>query len=155
MKKELSFILNGENVITEVEPEWTLLYLLREVFELKGTKEGCGYGECGACTVVLDGKAINSCIFPAEEAAGRSVVTIEGLMSKEGNLHAIQQAFVDHGAVQCGFCSPGMIMSAYSLLEENEQPTDDEIKEAIEGNLCRCTGYVQIIEAIRSIAAGR
>jgi aerobic carbon-monoxide dehydrogenase small subunit len=155
MRKELSFILNGENVKVEVEPEWTLLHLLREIFEMKGTKEGCGYGECGACTVVIDKKAVNSCIFPVEEVEGRDVLTIEGLMSKEGALHAIQQAFVDNGAVQCGFCTPGMIMSAYALFQEKAQPTEEEIRESIEGNLCRCTGYVKIIDAMKSVAVGR
>jgi len=154
MRKELSFVLNGEEVLVEVEPHWTLLYLLREVLGLKGSKEGCGYGECGACTVVIDGKAVNSCIFPVMEAQGRSVVTIEGILPKDGSLHPLQRSFVDHGAVQCGFCSPGMIMSAYGLLQEKTDPTDEEIKESIEGNLCRCTGYVKIIEAIRSAAKG-
>jgi carbon-monoxide dehydrogenase small subunit len=151
MRKELSFVLNGEEVLVEAEPHWTLLYLLREVLGLKGSKEGCGYGECGACTVVIDGKAVNSCIFPVMEAQGRSVVTIEGILPKDGSLHPLQRSFVDHGAVQCGFCSPGMIMSAYGLLQEKTDPTDEEIKESIEGNLCRCTGYVKIIEAIRSV----
>ena len=151
MRKELSFVLNGEEVLVEVEPHWTLLHLLREVLGLKGSKEGCGYGECGACTVVMDGKAVNSCIFPAMEAEGRRVVTIEGILSKDGSLHPLQQSFVDHGAVQCGFCSPGMIMSAYGLLQEKADPTDEEIKESIEGNLCRCTGYVKIIEAIKAV----
>ncbi len=154
MKKEISFVLNGETVGTEVEPHWTLLYLLREVMGLKGTKEGCGHGECGACTVIVDGKAVNSCLFPAIEAGGCSVKTIEGLTAKDGSLHPLQVAFIEHGAVQCGFCSPGMIMSAYALLDENVRPTDDEIKEGIEGNLCRCTGYVQIIEAIKSAVGG-
>ena len=154
MKKEISFVLNGEAVGTEVEPHWTLLYLLREVMGLKGTKEGCGHGECGACTVIVDGKAVNSCLFPAIEAGGCSVKTIEGLTAKDGSLHPLQVAFIEHGAVQCGFCSPGMIMSAYALLDENVRPTDDEIKEGIEGNLCRCTGYVQIIEAIKSAVGG-
>jgi carbon-monoxide dehydrogenase small subunit len=154
MKKEITFMLNNEEVSTEVDPGWTLLYLLREVFELKGTKEGCGYGECGACTVILDGKAVNSCILPALEAEGRSVITIEGLASKNGTLHRLQESFIDQGAVQCGFCTPGMIMSAHALLSENADPTDNEIKESIEGNLCRCTGYVKIFDAIRS-AAGR
>lgn len=154
MKKEITFMLNHEQVSVEVEPQWTLVYLLREVFEMTGTKEGCGYGECGACTVILDGKAVNSCILPALEVEGRSVLTIEGLSRENGSLDHIQQAFVDHGAVQCGFCTPGMIMSAHALLSENANPTDDEIKESIEGNLCRCTGYVKIIDAIRA-AAGR
>ncbi len=154
MKKELSFVLNGEDVLVEVEPHWTLLYLLREVLELKGTKDGCGEGECGACTVVIDGQAVNSCLFPVMEAEGRSVTTIEGLRALDGGLHPLQKAFIEHGAVQCGYCSPGMIMSAYALLQEKAEPSDDEIKDSIEGNLCRCTGYVKIIEAIRSAAKG-
>ncbi len=154
MKKEMRFLLNNEEVSVEVDPRWTLLHVLRVVLELTGTKEGCGYGECGACTVILDGKAVNSCILPVMEAEGRSVTTIEGLASRDGRLHRLQQAFVDHGAVQCGYCTPGMIMSAHALLSENANPTDDEIKESIEGNLCRCTGYVKIFDAIRS-AAGR
>jgi len=153
MKQELSFFLNGEAVKVEVEPERTLLYVLRETFGLKGTKEGCGYGECGACTVIVEGKAVNSCILPVMEAEGRSVITIEGLLAKDGGLHPLQQAFVDHGAVQCGFCSPGMIMSAYTLLSDNPHPTEDEIRDGIAGNLCRCTGYVQIIEAIKAVSA--
>ena len=154
MKRHLSFELNGERVETEAEEHWNLLYLLREVLELKGTKDGCGYGECGTCTVVIDGKAVNSCLFPVMEAEGRSVITIEGLRAPDGDLHPLQKAFIEHGAVQCGYCSPGMIMSAYALLQEKAEPSDDEIKDSIEGNLCRCTGYVKIIEAIRSVARG-
>jgi len=154
MKRHLSFELNNERVETEVEEHWNLLYLLREVLELKGTKDGCGYGECGTCTVVIDGKAVNSCLFPVMEAEGRSVITIEGLRAPDGSLHPLQKAFIEHGAVQCGYCSPGMIMSAYALLQEKAEPSDDEIKDSIEGNLCRCTGYVKIIEAIRSVARG-
>ena len=155
MGRELSFELNGEEIKVEVEPHWTLLYLLREKLGLKGTKEGCGYGECGACTVIVEGKAINSCLYPVMEAEGKRVTTIEGLTTKEGALHPLQQAFVDHGAVQCGFCTPGMIMSAYALCQEKALPTDEEIREGIEGNLCRCTGYALIIEAIRAASAGR
>lgn len=155
MTTPIEFQLNGEAVRADVEPHWTLLHLLREVFELTGVKEGCGYGECGACTVIMDGKAVNSCLLPALEAEGHNITTIEGVMSKDGSLDRIQQAFVDHGAVQCGFCTPGMIMSAKALLEEKSNPTDDEIREAIEGNLCRCTGYVKIIDAIKSAAEGR
>ncbi len=154
MRREIEFTLNGEKVKAEAEPDWTLLYLLREVFLLKGTKEGCGYGECGACTVILDGKAVNSCIFPVMEVEGRSVTTIEGMRTDKGELHPLQQAFMDHGAVQCGFCTPGMIMSAHALLAEQSNPTEDEIRTSIEGNLCRCTGYVQIIQAIKSVAGG-
>jgi aerobic carbon-monoxide dehydrogenase small subunit len=155
MKSEIAFIVNGDEVKVEVEPQWTLLHVLREVLGLKGTKEGCGYGECGACTVIIDGKAVNSCIFPIMEAEGKKVTTIEGLASGDGKLNPVQQAFMDHGAVQCGFCTPGMIMSAQALLDEKEKPSVDEIKGSIEGNLCRCTGYVKIIEAIQSIAEGR
>jgi carbon-monoxide dehydrogenase small subunit len=155
MKKEMQFTLNGESVAMEVDATWTLLYLLREVLELTGTKLGCGYGECGACTVIMDGKAVNSCLLPVLEAEGRSVVTIEGVAGKDGTLDPIQQAFVDHGAVQCGFCTPGMIMSAKALLDENPKPSEEEIKEGIEGNLCRCTGYVKIIDAVKSVAGGR
>jgi carbon-monoxide dehydrogenase small subunit len=155
MKKHLSFVLNGEQVEAEAEEHWNLLYLLREVLELKGTKDGCGEGECGTCTVVIDGKAVNSCIFPVMEAEGKRVTTIEGLQALDGSLHPLQKAFIEHGAVQCGYCSPGMIMSAYALLQEKAEPSDGEIKDGIEGNLCRCTGYVKIIEAIRSAAKGR
>jgi carbon-monoxide dehydrogenase small subunit len=138
-----------------VDPGWTLLYLLREVLELTGTKLGCGYGECGACTVIMDGKAVNSCLLPVLEAEGRNVTTIEGVANKDGSLSPMQQAFVDHGAVQCGFCTPGMIMSAKALIDENPKPSEEEIKEGIEGNLCRCTGYVKIIDAVKSVAGGR
>lgn len=154
MKKQISFILNKDEVTVDVEPKWTLLYVLREVLGLTGTKEGCGYGECGACTVIIDGKAVNSCIYPAIEAEGKDITTIEGL-AKDGEMHPLQKAFIEKGAVQCGFCTPGMIMSAKALLDEKEDPTEEDIKEAIEGNICRCTGYVMIIDAIKSVAAGR
>lgn len=150
MKRIVTFKVNGEDVQVEVEPYWTLLYTLREVLGLTGTKEGCGMGECGACTVIVDGKAIVSCIYPILEAEGKEVWTIEGLAANtEGALHPIQRAFVEKGAVQCGFCTPGMIMSAKALLDENPDPTEEEIRDAICGNLCRCTGYVQIINAIK------
>jgi len=155
MKKEITFTLNNEVMEVEVDPGWTLLYLLREVLEMTGTKEGCGYGECGACTVIIDSQAVNSCLYPVMEAEGRKVTTIEGVMSKSGELDPIQQALVQNGAVQCGFCTPGMVMSAKALLDEKEKPTEDDIKESIEGNLCRCTGYVNIIDAIKSVAGGR
>ena len=155
MKKELTFTLNGEAINAEVDPQWTLLYLLRDVLELTGTKEGCGYGECGACTVVIDGQAVNSCLYPVMEAEGKTVTTIEGLASRNGQLHPIQTAFINEGAVQCGFCTPGMIMSATALLDTKDKPTEEEIKDAVAGNLCRCTGYVKIIDAIKSVAGGR
>jgi carbon-monoxide dehydrogenase small subunit len=155
MKKELTFTLNGEAMNAEVDPQWTLLYLLREVLELTGTKEGCGYGECGACTVIIDGQAVNSCLYPVMEAEGKTITTIEGLASRDGQLHPLQTAFINEGAVQCGFCSPGMIMSAKALLDTNDKPTEEEIKDAVAGNLCRCTGYVKIIDAIKTVAGGR
>ncbi len=153
MRHEIRFELNGNEVTVEIEDHWTLLHLLREELGLTGTKEGCGVGECGACTVLVDGMAVNSCIFLAAEAQGRKVTTIEGLASPDGRLHPIQEAFIEHGAIQCGFCSPGMILSAKALLDETPRPDEDDIREAIAGNICRCTGYVQIIEAIA--AAGR
>ena len=155
MKRDMTFRLNGEAFQVEVESTWTLLHLLREVLELTGTKLGCGYGECGACTVIMDGQAINACLVPVLEAEGRDVTTVEGLVQSDGQLHPLQKAFIDHGAVQCGFCTPGMIMSAKALLDENQSPTDEEIKESIAGNLCRCTGYVKIIEAVKAAASGR
>jgi len=155
MRKEMQFTLNGEEVRVEVDPTWTLLYVLRDVLELTGTKFGCGYGECGACTVIMDGQAVNSCLLPAIEAEGKNVTTIEGLADADGRLHPLQKAFIEHGAVQCGFCTPGMIMSAKALLDETQNPTDDDIKEGIAGNLCRCTGYVKIIDAIKAAATGR
>jgi aerobic carbon-monoxide dehydrogenase small subunit len=154
MKSPMTFTLNGEQVQVDVDPAWTLLYLLREVLELTGTKEGCGYGECGACTVIIDGNAVNSCIYPVLEAEGKSVTTIEGVASQDGTLDPLQNAFMEHGAVQCGFCTPGMIMSAKALLDENKSPSEEEIKVSIEGNLCRCTGYVKIIDAIKSVSGG-
>ena len=155
MRREMEFTLNGEKVNVEVESTWTLLYLLREKLELTGTKLGCGYGECGACTVIMDGRAVNACLVPVLEAEGMNVTTIEGLAQSDGQLHPLQKAFIDHGAVQCGFCTPGMIMSAKALLDEKQSPTDEEIKESIAGNLCRCTGYVKIIEAVKAAARGR
>jgi carbon-monoxide dehydrogenase small subunit len=150
-KRTINFILNGEPVEVEIEPHLTLLQLLRDNLELTGTKEGCGMGECGACTVLLDGKAVNSCIFPALEVEGRKVTTIEGLMDIQGNLHPIQKAFIDHGAIQCGFCTPGMVLSAKALLDENPKPSEEEIRNGIAGNLCRCTGYLQIVQAIKAV----
>jgi carbon-monoxide dehydrogenase small subunit len=149
MKKTISFVLNGNQMEVEVETHWTLLYLLREYLELTGTKSGCESGECGACTVLVNGKAVNSCLFPAMEIEGASVFTIEGMATAFGELHPLQRTFVEHGAVQCGFCTPGMIMAAKALLDENPNPNENEIRHAIAGNICRCTGYVQIIKAIK------
>jgi carbon-monoxide dehydrogenase small subunit len=153
VKTEISFTLNGSKVIVTVEGHHRLIDVLRGPLGHTGTKEGCGKGECGACTVIVDGRAVNSCLYPALEVEGRSVTTIEGLRGQSNELSAIQQAFVDHGAIQCGFCTPGMIMSARALLDSNPDPTDEDIRDALLGNLCRCTGYVQIIEAIREAAA--
>lgn len=152
MKKLISFTLNGYEVSAEVESHRMLLDLLRDTFDLKGTKPGCGQGECGACTVLVDGINVDSCLYPAFEIEGKSVTTVEGLIGEGHELHPVQNAFVEHGGIQCGFCSPGMIMSATVLLEENPSPSDEEIKRGISGNLCRCTGYVQIVESIRDAA---
>ena len=148
MKVKLHLIVNGLPYEREVEPRRMLLELLREDFELTGTKEGCGLGECGTCTVLLDGRPIKSCIALAVQANGREVTTIEGLERPDGTLHPVQQSFIDHGAIQCGFCTPGMVLSAKALLEENPRPTELEVRRAIAGNLCRCTGYQKIVEAI-------
>ena len=152
MQKELiSFTLNGEIIEVYTDPAISLLHLLRNELGLTGTKEGCGEGECGACTVLLDGRAVNSCLVPAGKVKSRSVLTIEGL-ARGDQYHPLQEAFVEKGAVQCGFCTPGMIMSAYSLLQEKPDPTGHEIKTAISGNLCRCSGYKQIEEAVLDAA---
>lgn len=147
--EDLTMILNGEKVTIQVKPDALLVDVLRDQLELTGTKEACGDGECGACTVLLDGEPVTSCIVPALKAQGREVLTVEGLASG-GELHPLQKAFVEHGAVQCGYCTPGMLMSAKALLDRNPQPAEEEIKEAISGNLCRCTGYVKIVEAIKA-----
>lgn len=153
MTKDIKLTVNGEKYAFSVAPNKTLLSLLREDIGLTGTKEGCDVGECGACTVLVNNKAVNSCLLLAANADGADVVTIEGLMSPDGELDPLQQSFIDEGAVQCGFCTPGMIMSAKALLLENPHPTREEIMQAIEGNLCRCTGYVPIVEAIEKAAA--
>jgi len=147
MDMTIKFTLNGKPTQVEVPPHWTLLRLLREKLGLTGTKEGCGIGECGACTVLLDGNPVNSCLILAPKIEGRKIETIEGLGSREA-LHPLQQSFIEHGAVQCGFCTPGILMSSKALLDRNPHPTREEVKGAISGHLCRCTGYQQIIEAI-------
>jgi carbon-monoxide dehydrogenase small subunit len=152
MKKEISFILNNEKVKVNADSNWTLLYVIREVFELTGTKEGCGVGECGACTVIVDGNAVNSCLYPALEVEGRKVITIEGLAASDGKLHPLQQAFIENNGVQCGYCTSGMIMSAKALLDKNPSPSEADIRTAISGNICRCTGYVQIVESVQIAA---
>jgi carbon-monoxide dehydrogenase small subunit len=152
MKKAIHFTLNGRGVSAEVESHKMLLQVLRDNFQLTGTKDGCGQGECGACTVLIDDMSVDSCLYPAFEVEGKSVTTIEGLVAEGSKLHPIQEAFVETGGIQCGFCTPGMIMSAKALLDENPDPTDEEIRKGISGNLCRCTGYVQILDSIRKAA---
>ena len=152
MKRVLSFTLNGDPIEVVCKDNMTLLDLLREKLGLTGTKKGCEQGECGACTVMLDGKPVNSCCTLAVECEGRDVVTVEGI-AKNGQLHPIQKQFIEKWALQCGYCTPGMIMSAKALLDVNPHPTELEIREAIEGNLCRCTGYAKIVEAIQAAAA--
>lgn len=142
--------INGEPASMEIESDITLLHLLREVLHLTGTKEGCGEGDCGACTVLIDGESVNACLYLAVQAQGKHILTIEGL-AKDGALSKLQQAFINHGAIQCGFCSPGMLMSAQALLNKNKRPAEPEIRRAISGNLCRCTGYQAIVDAIRSL----
>jgi carbon-monoxide dehydrogenase small subunit len=154
MKKNryhLRFTLNGEETSLDIEAGISALQLIRDVLELKGTKEGCGIGECGACTVVVDGKAVNACLMFAAQLDGRDVLTVEGL-GEDDALHPIQQSFIEHHAVQCGFCTPGILMSTRALLEENPNPNRAEIVKAVAGNLCRCTGYQSIIGAIDAAA---
>ncbi len=151
MKTWINFTLNGEEIDHEVEVNKTLLKMIREDFDLTGAKEGCGAGECGACTVIMDGKAVNACLVLAVEAEGCDLLTIEGLATEEA-LDPLQTAFIENAALQCGYCTPGMIMTAKALLNENPHPTENEIKEGISGNLCRCTGYKKIIEAIQIVA---
>lgn len=147
----ISFILNGQETCLEIEPDWRLIDLLRDKLGLTGSKEGCGEGECGACTVIMDGKAVHSCLVLALQIRGREIITIEGL-AKNGELDQIQSAFIKNGAVQCGYCTPGMIMSAKALLMQNPHPTNEQIRIAIAGNICRCTGYSKIIAAIGEAA---
>jgi carbon-monoxide dehydrogenase small subunit len=154
MKKVIHFTLNGDEVSAEVESHKMLLQLLRDTFQLTGTKEGCGKGECGACTVLINGLNIDSCLYPAFEVEGKWVTTIEGLVGEGNRLDPIQEAFIENGGIQCGFCTPGMIMSAKALLSENPDPNDQEIRRGISGNLCRCTGYIQIVDAIKKAAEG-
>jgi len=150
MKIEVQFKLNGTDIAVRTEANKRLLDVLREDLQLTGTKEGCAIGECGACTVVMNGEAINSCLILIGQVQDAEIITIEGL-AENGELHPLQQKFLEHGAVQCGYCTPGMLLSAYALLLKTKNPTEEEIKEAIAGNLCRCTGYKQIIDAVKSV----
>jgi len=150
MKHKICFTINGEVKEIEVEPNKTLLTMLREDLDLIGTKEGCGAGECGACTVLVNNKPINSCLMLAVEVDGKEILTIEGL-SDSINLDPIQESFLKHNAIQCGYCTPGMVMSAKALLNRNHHPTEEDVKEALAGNLCRCTGYQRIINAVLDV----
>ena len=149
--KEIKFILNRKAYQLNIAPWRTLLEVIREDLKLTGTKEGCGEGECGSCTVIMGGKTVNSCLVPAMEADNQEIITIEGLADGE-KLHPIQEAFVKHSGMQCGFCTPGMIISAKALLEENPNPTEEDMREGISGNFCRCTGYTKIFESISAAA---
>ncbi|HJO38202.1 MAG: (2Fe-2S)-binding protein [Vicinamibacterales bacterium] len=152
MNVECTLEVNGSSTTLQVAPSARLIDVLREDLGLTGTKEGCGNGECGSCTVLLDGRPVNACLLVALEVEGRAVTTIEGLLGPGGKLSHVQQAFVETGGIQCGFCTPGMIMSATALLEATPAPSDAEIRDALVGNLCRCTGYAQIIESVRAAA---
>ena len=149
MKKQIRLQVNGFEYDLLIRPHWTLADVLRDELGLTGTKKGCGKGECGACTVIVDGEAVLSCLTLAIRTQGKRIVTIEGL-AQQGKLDALQDAFVQYGAIQCGYCTPGMIMTASALLSKNPAPSETEIKNALSGNLCRCTGYVKIIEAVKN-----
>jgi len=153
MKMPIELRVNGENYQVEVEPKRTLLEVLRDELELTGTKEGCGEGECGACTVLIDGEPVSSCLVLVMDARGKEILTIEGLAQGE-TLHPLQKAFIKHGGIQCGFCTPGMLLSAKALLDRNPLPTEEDVRWAIAGNLCRCTGYQKIVDAILAVARG-
>ena len=148
MKQVIKLMVNGVEEEVMIEPWWNLAYVLREQLHLTGTKIGCGTGDCGTCTVLVDGKAVKSCLYLVMKARGKSILTIEGLKSENGELHPLQRAFIDYFAVQCGYCTPGMIMAAKALLDENPDATEEEVKSELSGNLCRCTGYTKIIEAV-------
>lgn len=148
MKQLIKLKVNGVVEEVFVEPWWSLAYVLREVLNFTGTKVGCETGNCGTCTVLVDGKVVKSCLLLAPKANRKEIVTIEGLTGKDGGLHPLQEAFIEHFAVQCGYCTPGMIMAAKALLDENPDSTEEEVRAALSGNLCRCTGYVKIVEAV-------
>lgn len=153
MKRELKVTVNGDHYHLFVDTRRTLLQVIRDEIGLIGTKNGCEMGECGACTVILDGKPVNSCLVLAHEADGCEVQTIEGL-TRQGELHALQKSFIEHGAIQCGFCTPGMIMTAKAILDQNPKATTDAIRHGLRGNVCRCTGYVKIQEAVEAVRDG-
>lgn len=153
MSKDIVLRINGQDYALQVEPDELLVDVLRDRLLLTGTKKGCGTGDCGACTVIMDGRPVTSCLVLAVAAEGKSIETIEGMADGE-ELHPLQQSFVDNGAVQCGYCTPGLLMMAQHLLEQNPSPNEAEIRTAISGNLCRCTGYTKIVEAIQAAANG-
>ena len=152
MKKLIQLKVNGAVQEILIEPWWSLARVLREQLGLTGTKISCETGDCGACTVIINGKAVKSCIYPAIKASGKEIATIEGLIGEDGKLHPLQEAFVEHFAIQCGYCTSGMILAAKTVLDENPHPTEEQIKESLRGNLCRCTGYTKIIEAVLAAA---
>jgi len=151
MKQLITLRVNGESYEVAVEPRTLLLDVLRDRLGLTGAKRACDFGNCGSCTVLMESKPVLSCLILAVDAQGKDILTVEG-MAKDGQLHPLQQAFIDHGAIQCGFCTPGMLLSAKALLDENPQSTEEEVRQAISGNLCRCTGYHKIVEAILDAA---
>ncbi len=153
-KKLIALKINGDVHEVAIDPRRTLVEVLRDDLDMTGTKESCGDGDCGACTVIMDGKPVNACLTLALEAQGKDILTIEGV-AQNGKLHPLQQAFIDHFAVQCGFCTPGMILSAKALLDKNPHPTELEVRKGIAGNLCRCTGYTKIVEAILAVGNGK
>lgn len=152
MKQLITLRVNGASEEVYVEPWWSLARVLREEIGLTGAKIGCNTGNCGSCTVIIDGKSVKSCLFLAMKAQDKDILTIEGLQDKDGKLHPLQEAFIEHFAVQCGYCTSGMIIAAKALLDENPAPSEEEIKESLCGNLCRCTGYVKIVEAVLAVA---
>ncbi|MFO7985295.1 MAG: (2Fe-2S)-binding protein [Desulfatiglandaceae bacterium] len=154
MKRMICLTINGKEYELAVAPNMTLADLLREELLLTGTKKGCEMGECGTCTVIMNGRAVNSCLILAVQAAGKDITTVEGLETEDG-LHPLQEKFIENGAIQCGFCTSGMLLSAKTLLDRNPKPGEQEIRTAISGNLCRCTGYQKIVESIKDVSEGR
>ena len=151
-EKKIKLKVNGRNFTVSVKPTDILVDVLRDKLGLTGTKKSCGLGDCGACTVLMDEKAVNSCLILAMDAQGREITTIEGLEREDGTLHPLQEAFIENAAIQCGFCTPGMLLSAKSLLDEIPNPTEEEVRQALSGNLCRCTGYAKIVQAVLDVS---
>lgn len=151
-ERTIELTVNGSSVVVQIEEHWTLLYLIREVLGFTGTKEGCGEGDCGACSVLLEGELVNSCLVLAIQAEGKELLTIEGI-GTEDNLHPIQQAFIEVGAIQCGYCTPGMVLATKALLDKVPNPCEEDIRRGLSGNLCRCTGYQKIVDAVKKVAS--